>query len=219
MIVSFSGIDSAGKSTQLDLLRAYCDEQDLRYVSKWSKARGTPLVVFLKKLVRRDGKLDDAGKQEYRKAFFANPKKEKFLYRVSMLDLCWYWSIHYRLLNLTHRYVFCDRYLWDTAVELQFDFPHVDLERSILWKILRKIAAKPKVSFVFFVPAEVSLERDRQKNAAGIEDIEMKRQKIAAYRAYADQGCWTHIMDGLRSREELHAQVLQALGLNKGDDI
>lgn len=219
MIVSFSGIDSAGKSTQLDLLRAYCDEHHLRYVSKWSKARGTPFVVFLKKLVRRDGKMDDAGKQEYRKAFFADPKKEKFLYRVSMLDLCWYWSIHYRLLNLTHRYVFCDRYLWDTAVELQFDFPHVDLERSILWKILRKIAAKPKVSFVFFVPAEVSLERDRQKNAAGIENIEMKRQKIAAYSAYADQGCWTHIMDGLLSREELHAQVLQALDLNKGDDI
>lgn len=219
MIVSFSGIDSAGKSTQLELLRAYCDERRLRTVTKWSKARGTPLVVFLKKLVRRDGKMDDAGKQEYRKAFFADPKKEKFLYRVSMLDLCWYWSIHYRLLNLTHRYVFCDRYLWDTAVELQFDFPHVDLESSVLWKLVRKLAAKPKVSFVFFVPAEISLERDQQKNAAGIEDIALKRQKIALYRAYAEQNCWTNVMDGLLPREELHAQVLRALGLEEGGNL
>jgi len=219
MIVSFSGIDSAGKSTQLDLLRAYCDEHRLRCITKWSKARGTPLVVFLKKLVRRDGKLDDAGKQEYREAFFANPKKEKFLYRVSMLDLCWYWAIHYRLLNLTHRYVFCDRYLWDTAVELRFDFPHVDLEKSLLWKLVRRLAAKPKVSFVFFVPAEVSLERDRQKNAAGIESMELKERKIAAYRAYAAQGCWTNVMDGLLPRETLHEQVLLALGLEKGGDV
>lgn len=219
MIVSFSGIDSAGKSTQLDLLRAYCDRNRLRYVSKWSKARGTPFVVFLKKLVRRDRKMDEHGKAEYRKAFFANPKKEKFLYRISLLDLWWYWSIHYRLLNLTHRFVFCDRYLWDTAVELQFDFPHVDLNSSVLWKIVRKCAAKPKISFVFFVPAEVSLQRDVQKNAAGIEDIELKRQKIAAYRSYAEQGCWSHIMDGLLTREELHKQVLQALDLQKGDDV
>lgn len=215
MIVSFSGIDSAGKTTQLDLLCDYFDKNGISYLKKWSKARGTPGVIFLKGLVRKDKKYSEEEKTEYRDAFFRNPKKEKMLFIASMLDLCWYWGIYYRLLNLTHRYVVCDRYLWDTDVELKFDFPDIDIDRSALWKFVRKIAAKPKTSFVFFVPAEVSLERDRKKEAAGIEDIELKRQKIDAYHVLAEKGCWTDIMDGMQSVSELHSQVLKILKLEQ----
>lgn len=214
MIVSFSGIDSAGKSTQLDLLCDYFDQHGIRYKKLWSKARATPGVVFLKSLVRRDKKMNEEEKKEYRSNFFQNPKKEKFLFVASMLDLSWYWGIHYRLMNLTHRYVVCDRYLWDTYVEVVHDFPHVDLQKSFLWKTVCKVCAKPKVSFCFFVPAEVSLQRDHDKNAAGIEDIERKKSKIACYHACAEQGRWTHLMDGERPIEELHQQVLNVLKLD-----
>lgn len=214
MIVSFSGIDSSGKSTQLDLLSRYFSSQKIRYKYIWSKARGTPGVVFLKSLVRRDRKLSAEEKKEYRDNYFKNQKKEKFLYVVSMLDLFWYWGIYFRLLNLIYQYVLCDRYIWDTFIELQHDFPHIDTERSILWKVVHWIAAKPKVSFCFFVPAEVSLQRDLQKNAAGVEDIVRKKSKIALYQKCAEHACWTRIMDGLMPIDVLHQQVLQALQLD-----
>ena len=58
MIVSFSGIDSAGKTTQIELLSEYCVRNPIRCRKVWSKARGTPGVLLLKELVRKDKKMD-----------------------------------------------------------------------------------------------------------------------------------------------------------------
>ena len=77
MIVSFSGIDSAGKTTQIDRLHDYCKANKISVKKVWSKARGTPGVILLKELVRRDKKMDDVEKKEYRKTVFQSPKKQK----------------------------------------------------------------------------------------------------------------------------------------------
>jgi len=69
------------------------------------------------------------------------------------------------------------------------------------------------VSFVFIIPAELSLARDKQKDAAGIEDIERKKSKINAYLKLVNEGRWTNVMDGTRTREELHEEVKHIIGL------
>lgn len=213
MIVSFSGIDSAGKTTQIELLMKYFEEHNIKAQKVWSKARATPGVVALKELFRRDKGFDEEKKAEYRQAVFQNSKKERMLYIASMLDLCWYWGIYYRILNVVNRYVVCDRYLWDTYVEINSDFAGIDIDRSILWKIVHAITPKPKVSFVFIVPAEVSLTRDHGKNAAGIESIDVKRRKIDSYMRCINKNCWTNVMDGMQSIENLRKQVLDILKL------
>lgn len=215
MIVSFSGIDSAGKTTQIDLLFDYCKKKKIGVKKVWSKARGTPGVLLLKELVRRDKKMDDQEKKEYRKQVFMNPKKQKLLYVASMLDLCWYWGIYYRVMGWFRKLLICDRYLWDTYVELNQDFPCVNIDKSKLWRFVKWLTPKPKVSFVFVIPAEVSLARDHQKNAAGIEDVEVKKKKIETYMKCVEEGRWTHVMDGLNSIEQLHEQVLDAVGVKK----
>lgn len=213
MIVSFSGIDSAGKTTQIDLLCQHLDKKRIKYKKKWSKARGTPIVVFLKELVRRDKGMDEAGKSEHRKEVFQNPRKLRLLYTASMLDLCLYWGIYYRFQQLFCKYLICDRYLWDTYVEVKHDFVGIDLDRSFLWKMVKFFAPRPKVSFVFIIPAELSLARDKQKNAAGIEDIQRKKSKIDTYLKLVSEYRWTNEMDGTRSIEDLHKDVLLAVGL------
>ena len=57
------------------------------------------------------------------------------------------------------------------------------------------------------------MERDRQKNAAGIEDIDIKRKKIECYMACVDKGCWSNVMDGMKSIEQLHQEVKQILDI------
>lgn len=215
MIISFSGIDSAGKTTQIELLFEYCKENRIRCRKVWSKARGTPGVILLKEIVRKDKKMDASEKSEYRKEVFQNPKKQKLLYIASMLDLCWYWGIYYRVLGIAYKFLICDRYLWDTYVEIKQDFKDIDIDRSKLWRIVKRISPKPKHSFVFVIPPEVSLERDKQKNAAGIEDIERKKKKIDTYMYCVSQNCWSNVMDGLNSIQELHEAVLKVLGLDR----
>lgn len=207
MIVSFSGIDSAGKSTQIELLHQYLTDNGIKVKKVWSKARGTPGVIFLKELVRRDKKMDSNEKNEYRKAVYQNPKKKKLLFVASMLDLCWYWGIYYRILGATNKVLICDRYLWDTYVEINSDFKGIEIDRSFWWKAVKFLAPKPKISFVFVIPAEVSLSRDRQKNAAGIEDIETKQFKIDKYMECVSANRWTDVMNGMESIEELQCKV------------
>lgn len=217
MIISFSGIDSAGKTTQIDKLTAYFEAHGIKYVKRWSKARGTPGVEFVKGFFRKDKGLDEAGRQATRKEIYKSPKRQKLLYTASLLDLCWYWGVYFRLLNMTHKYLICDRYLWDTYVEMKHDFYSIDIDHSFLWKVVKFLAAKPKVSFVFVIPAELSLERDLQKGTDGTEDIERKKSKINVYMHLVEQGRWTNVMDGTKSREDLRHEVLNIVGLNNGN--
>lgn len=213
MIVSFSGIDSAGKTTQIDLLYDYCKKNNISVKKMWSKARGTPGVLFLKELVRRDKGMSKEEKKEYRDNVFKNSKKQKLLYIASMLDLCWYWGIYYRLCSLTCRILICDRYLWDTYVEINRDFADVNIDKSVLWKMVKALAPIPKHSFMFVIPPEVSIQRDIEKNAAGIENIEIKKIKIDKYMSLVEKKAWTNVMDGLRGIDDLHKDIIQELNI------
>lgn len=215
MIISFSGIDSAGKTTQIDLLCDYCIRHNIKIRKVWSKARGTPGVLLLKEIFRQDKKLNAKAKAEYRKNFFKNPIKEKLLYIASMIDLCWYWGIYFRILNVFNEFLICDRYLWDTYVEIIYEFQGIDINKSKLWKLVKYMAPIPKVSFVFIVPAEISLLRDIEKNAAGIETVQIKREKINKYLECINKKCWTNIMDGTKSIMELHKELINVLEMNR----
>ena len=213
MIVSFSGIDSAGKTTQIDKLIAYLDANNVNYIKKWSKARGTPGIEFVKSLIRRDVGLDERAKAEVRKNIYQNKMKQKLLYIASLFDLCWYWGVYYRVLNITHKYLICDRYLWDTYVELKHDFYNIDIDNSMLWKLVKSLAPVPDVSFVFLVPAELSLQRDIMKDASDIEEINIKKSKIDLYHILVDSNMWTNVMDGTLSREMLHSMILEIMNI------
>lgn len=213
MIVSFSGIDSAGKTTQIDLLYRYCKEHRISIKKVWSKARGTPGVMFIKELVRKDRYMDTSGKAEYRAEVFANHKKKRLLLIASLLDLLWYWGLYYRLLTLFYKVVLFDRYIWDSLVEMKQDFEGIDFENWFLWKLVKFVAPNPKHSFLFVIPSEVSVARDIAKNDPTIEDIELKRAKIDRYLALRDEGKWNHVIDGLRTIEDIHEEIKATLGV------
>ena len=213
MIVSFSGIDSAGKTTQIEMLLRYCDENNIRAKRLWGKARGTPGVEFLKSLVRRDRKMSKEEKQEYRAEFFQNMKKKRFLLIMSLLDLLWYFGIYYRIESLFHKVTILDRYVWDTYIEVSPEFPGIPFENWLLWKMVVWLSPKPRHSFLFVIPAEESLRRDIQKNDLTVDALELKQAKIDLYMQLKDEEKWTHVMDGMKSREELHQSVLKLLGI------
>lgn len=213
MIVSFSGIDSAGKTTQIELLYKYCQENGIKIRKVWSKARGTPGVLFLKELVRKDKKMNSEDKKEYRKEVYKSPKKKKLLLTASLLDLLWFWGIYYRILNIRYKMVLCDRYIWDTLVEVKSDFKGIDVEKMFLWKCVKVVAPKPKHSFLFVIPPKVSIERDIQKSAAGIEDLDVKRKKIDTYFELKEQNKWKYVIDGMRPIDEIFDEIKSILGV------
>ena len=117
-VVSFSGIDGAGKTTQIVKLTDYCEKNNITYIKKWSKARGTPGVEFLKSIVRRDKKMNQAQKLQHREQVFQTGWKRKLLLFASLADLCLYWGIYLRYIQHKCDVLILDRYVWDTYVEV-----------------------------------------------------------------------------------------------------
>lgn len=213
MIVSFSGIDSAGKSTQIDMLSAYCFHQTIKAKKVWGKARGTPGVIFLKSLVRHDHNMSLDEKLDYREKIYSSSTKKKLLLFASLLDLCWYFGIYYRVLNIFHEILICDRYIWDTYVEVKTEFPDIAIDNWLLWKLVVMLSPKPAISFVFFIPANESIRRDIQKQDLTVDSLEIKKRKIALYLNLARENYWTNVIDGLTPIDQIHNEILAVLRL------
>lgn len=208
-MVSFSGIDSSGKSTQISMLMEYYQARGITVKAIWGKARGTPGVMLLKKIVRKDRKMPLDQQLEYRKGIYNSSFKRKVLLIASMIDLIWYFGLYYRLTMLKQEVLLCDRYIWDTYVELRNEFIDFNIEKSMLWRIVEMVSPKPTLAFLFLIPPDVSYSRDVAKGAIYIDTMEMKEQKISDYRKLAAKGIWDKSFDGLRSVADVHMEIVK----------
>lgn len=215
MIVSFSGIDSAGKTTQIKLVEEYCTAHNISYRKIWAKARGTPGIILLKSLIRRDKKLNFEQQLVYREKIYESRYKQRLLLIASLLDLLWYFGIYYRILGTKYRLLILDRYLWDTYVEVKCEFDKVDFEKWALWRMLAKISPIPSISILYTIPAEESIKRDIEKNDLTVDSIDQKKEKIKFYEQLVERGKWSDVIDGMHTIEEVHRRTMAAINCYK----
>ena len=105
----------------------------------------------------------------------------------------------------------CDRYLWDTYIDFQSEFPEFDIDNWRIWKIATILAPKPKHSFMFYISAEESYRRDQQKGDLTLDPIEVKVAKVDKYMKQMNSGKWEVIIDGTRERESISMQVKETV--------
>lgn len=219
MVVSFSGIDGAGKTTQITLLEEYCKAHGIQYTKKWSKARGTPGIMFLKNLVRRDKGMSTEGQLEYREQVYKSGWKRKLLLTASLWDLCWYWGIYFRILRKKCPLLILDRYIWDTYVEVSTEFGIDNLKDRLLWKLVVAVAMKPDKGIILTIPPEESLRRDLLKGEITTDSLEFKTNKISIYQMLMAENRWNVVLDATNTVEETFSQICQAIGLQEGTTI
>ena len=209
MIISFSGIDSCGKSTQIKLLENYFKEKNMRYKNIWSRGGYTNWFEFMKQVARKlpFNKLPPPGVNEKRTKMFENIRFQKVWLCIALLDLARLYTITFRLNCLLGYNILCDRYLWDTYIDFKLAFPNINLEKHILWKTLCKLTVKPDVSIIITISPEESWKRSVLKKEPFSETSEIRKIRDTLYKRLIGENKWMWVINGHDSINDIWQKI------------
>lgn len=182
-MISFSGIDSSGKTTYINLLKDYFKERRIKYKVVWSRGGYTSFFEAAKKFVRFVGgkKIPESGHSEQRDEMFKKKSISKTWYVLALLDLIRLYAFTFRIYKLLRFTIICDRYIWDTYIDFCFQFSEDLVQKSLLWKMLTRIHRKPDVSLFLYVSPEESLRRSIEKQEPFSEPLEKRTARMELY--------------------------------------
>ena len=183
MIVVFSGMDCAGKSTQIDKLTRSFQKNGKRVFYIWSRGGYTSGIEWLKRGIRfiLGRKIPDAGRTKARTQKLSKPWIARLWLTVAMFDLMILYGIILRFRSLIGQVVICDRYLGDTALDFSINFPHMKFKNMLLWKFLVWFTPTPDKSFLLWIPVDESIKRGKMKNEPFPDDKETLEWRLKAY--------------------------------------
>lgn len=210
-MISFSGIDCSGKSTQIDLLVKKLNKKGIKTEVIWSRGGYTPGVDFLKKIIRGGKVTTKEERLRQSEKVNENPRKRKVLFLVSLMDLWRFYTISLRLKGIGKE-IICDRYIWDTYIDFKIKYPEYDFEHGFWWRLTLKTMVKPMPSFCLFIPAEMSMYRSSLKEEPFPEPLEVRQERIDWYIRELKNNRWQYEIDATKSIDEVYAQIAEHLG-------
>jgi len=107
-------------------------------------------------------------------------------------------------------WVICDRYLLDTRIDFELNFPGENVDAWWLWKLVVRLCPSPDVHFVMWVPVEESLRRSSQKGEPFPDPPERLALRLECYRR-TENTQNRIVLDGRRPIDEVFSEVRGAL--------
>ena len=202
MIVTLSGSDGVGKSTQLRMLLKRLDAEKRKYKVMYVRVGRTPVSKWYKRVVFRRG-LD--------RSPTPGSLKVKIGLILATLELIYYWSIKIRFLNKKRSIILCDRYLWDSYVDLSDGFIDWDPSNAI-WRFLSKYTARPDISILYIANEAVINRRLQDKEEQ--PDLEKVRAKNRLYETLYEK--FDHVIDASTEKEEVFRATCEVLKTARG---
>ena len=211
-IIVFSGLDAAGKSTQIELLLAHLRQKGRQPVYLWTRGGYTPLFEWVKGMLRRvrGSALPPPGHNPQRARAFGTPWVRRLWLTLAQLDLLWVYGVQVRWWRGRGRAVVCDRYLEDTLIDFRLNYPQENVAGWWLWRMLARLTPTPDAAFLLLVPVEESLRRSDAKGEPFRDPPEVLAQRLAHYESLARDGHW-QVLDGRRAIEDLAGAIRQAV--------
>ena len=211
-LITFGGLDGAGKSTQIALLTDYLVKGGRKPVCIWTRGGYTAVLQGLKTLSRRflRRRLPPAGNSPQRSQALSKWWVRRLWLSLALLDLLWVYGVQIRWHRYRGRLILCDRYLWDTAIDFRLNFPQEKLDDYWLWRLLGRISPQPDAAFLMLLTVEESVRRSEMKGEPFPDPPEVLRQRLAYYQDLVPRVPF-HVLDGSQPIPALFNQILTIL--------
>ncbi len=208
MLIAFSGIDGAGKSTQIELVQSYFQESKCPVVYLWTRGGNTPGINWIKMFGRKlsGKKLPPSGHSSQRDQMFGKYWIQKAWLTLAVFDLLWIYSVSIRWQLWRGKIVICDRYLWDTLIDFKIMFPDFGVEKWFLWRLLVWCTPTPDVEYLLMIPIKVSENRCMLKYEPFPDDPERRARRYKLYQKVSILSNWT-LLDSTHSVDAVFTKI------------
>jgi thymidylate kinase len=212
-LVTFTGIDGAGKSTQIRLLRDELERLGIPTRYLWSRGGYTTGFETLKTWLRRNvpGALPAPGHSPARERCLKRPGVRRLWLSLAILDLIRVYGLQVRCWRASGYVVICDRYLWDTLVDFRMNFPEVTVERWLIWRLLERVAPKPSYAWFLDIPLEESECRSVEKGDPYPDALDVRMRRHALYTDLAQAPRLWRIVDATQPAIDVAAEISAAM--------
>ena len=212
-MIIFSGLDGAGKTTQIELLKKNFDQNRIKNEIIWSRGGYTKGMELIKKILRstHNNSIPKPGRSEEREEKFNKVYIRKIWLFLSILDLILLYCIYFRIKALLGTTIIADRYLLDTAIDFKLNFSDEKVEEWPLWRFINWCAPKPDKHFIALIPVSESLKRSKQKEEPFPDTEEVLIYRKKSYENYLQHNRNAVQIDGLKGINEIHNFILKEL--------
>ena len=209
MLITVSGIDGSGKSTQLELVRKYYENKGKTVLCLWTRGGSTPGINAIKSIIRRVAgkKIPPPGNSKKRDEMLNTAWVQRAWLSLAILDLIRIYCISIRWWIFRRKVVICDRYLWDTQIDFEIMFPLINIENWILWKILVRLTPVPDKAVLLMIPSKLSADRCAKKYDPFPDTPERRILRYDLYASAKRHEYW-QVVDATRSIKSVFHDIV-----------
>lgn len=214
-LICIMGIDGSGKTTLSKSIIKEISGKKIKVEYRWGKFESglfKILIMIKNKLVVHESDLTKNYEEslELKKSIFSKGMFSSIYEQFVLIDYIFQMYLKISLPLKMGKTIVCDRYVYDTVVDLGKDLSYS--REAIIRRIDQLFAFLPPPDILFYIDVPEDVSMARKNDIPSIQFLRDKKKLYLEIRAYLEGKVDVIVLDGTLTKEEIESSALSEIG-------